>query len=400
MSLRQSLPCGFLNLLFVLYIRGMNASLPKSTAVVDGADPRQPIRVVSVPASHPYVQRMSAGNDVTVLPDPIRAGARTGQWWPPLALEAHWIREHADEADLLHIHFGTESFTVDRLRQAFDAARAVGWPVVFSLHDIDHPQLAEQGAYRAQLEFLVRQADAVVTLTPGAAAYASRNWNREAVVIRHPRILADGLRVRQSCQSSIRNVGIHLKDLRPNVDAVASVTTTIDAVRRMNRGGASVRMQVWMHRSVRDPRVAALVRAVVDDADFADLIEHERFTDRELAETLSSVDVCVLPYGHGTHSGWLELCWDLGVSVAAPDVGFYGEQHDDGSVRIFSRGSAESLASTLTLLLDSRNTVTARAGSLDRELLRDSRVALRRLSDAAATRSQTDLYRSLLGRGQ
>ena len=64
------------------------------------------------------------------------------------------------------------------------------------------------------------------------------------------------------------------------------------------------------------------------------LIEHERLDDRELANTLARLDVCVLPYGHGTHSGWLELCWDLGVGVVAPAVGFYAEQH--ASVRSFT----------------------------------------------------------------
>ena len=54
---------------------------------------------------------------------------------------------------------------------------------------------------------------------------------------------------------------------------------------------------------------------------------HERFDDAGLLAYLRGLDVSVLGYGHGTHSGWLELCHDLGTRVLAPHTGFYHEQH-------------------------------------------------------------------------
>jgi hypothetical protein len=53
---------------------------------------------------------------------------------------------------------------------------------------------------------------------------------------------------------------------------------------------------------------------------------HPYFTDDELWEYLSSVSVSVLPYRFGTHSGWLEACFDLGTAVVVPTCGFYREQ--------------------------------------------------------------------------
>ena len=47
---------------------------------------------------------------------------------------------------------------------------------------------------------------------------------------------------------------------------------------------------------------------------------------RELWEYLNAIDVSVLPYRFGTHSGWLEACFDLGTTVVAPSCGFYAEQ--------------------------------------------------------------------------
>ena len=53
---------------------------------------------------------------------------------------------------------------------------------------------------------------------------------------------------------------------------------------------------------------------------------HDYFSDDELWGYLQGLDVSVLPYQFGTHSGWLEACYDLGTWVAAPDCGFYAEQ--------------------------------------------------------------------------
>ena len=53
---------------------------------------------------------------------------------------------------------------------------------------------------------------------------------------------------------------------------------------------------------------------------------HDYFSDDELWDYLQSLDVSVLPYRFGTHSGWLEACHDLGTTVVAPDCGHYADQ--------------------------------------------------------------------------
>jgi len=57
---------------------------------------------------------------------------------------------------------------------------------------------------------------------------------------------------------------------------------------------------------------------------------HPYFSDDELWQYLSDLSVSVLPYRFGTHSGWLEACFDLGTAVIAPSCGFYGEQRRCG----------------------------------------------------------------------
>ena len=50
---------------------------------------------------------------------------------------------------------------------------------------------------------------------------------------------------------------------------------------------------------------------------------------------------CVLPYRFGTHSGWIELCRDLGVHVLAPDCGHYADQWSQ--VRTFGNNERAGL---------------------------------------------------------
>lgn len=361
---------------------------------VADSSPR-PIRVVSIPAAHPYVARVTASVEVEVLEDAPVPGAPAGVWWPPVALDPGWIRDHAADADVLHIHFGTESFPPGHVTACLEAAHEVGWPVVYTVHDLEHPQLEDQDAYDRQLDELVRGADALITLTSGAADGIRRRWGRDATVIAHPSLLSDGVTVPSVLPSSEMRVGVHLKDLRPNVDAVGSVTTLIDAVDRLRSGGLDVVAEVRMHHSVRDPRAREAVRGLVGTTDAALLIEHERLDDVGLAIALSRLDACLLPYRYGTHSGWLELCWDLGVPVVVPaGVGQYTEQHPDSSVGAYDLGDGGSLARTVGELFEARG--MTRAGSADRMALVAERRDRRLVDDASGAAAHAELYRRVM----
>ena len=222
------------------------------------------IRVASVPARHPYVRAATADAAIEVLPDPPVPGAPPEQWWPPVMLDASWIHGHADEADLLHVHFGTESYSVEHLRAALDAAHEVGWAVVVTVHDLDHPQLRddEQDRHVAQLGVLLSRADAVLTLTPGAADEIARRWGRDALVVPHPRILQQGWAARpfDRTEPRRRRVATYLQDLRPGVDARSAVRVLAAATRRRTRAGVDLDVEVHLRDRTRDDRVAAEVR--------------------------------------------------------------------------------------------------------------------------------------------
>lgn len=286
------------------------------------------IRVASVPAAHPYIRSIVDARCITVIPDPPVPGGAPGQWWPPVILTPDWISAHADEVDVIHVHFGIESFGSDELSAALAAARRRGCPVVFTVHDLDNPQLTDQTHYQELLEVLLPAADVLLTLTGGAAAEISRRWGRDATVLPHPTLLGAVPPVVARADTALR-IGIHLRDLRPSIAADEGVAAAGAAAALLAEAGADVRVEIVMNDRVRDEAMAARIEAAASTHPAVALHRRARLTDAEVAAWLGGLDLFVLPYHHGTHSGWVELCYDLGVRVAGTSVGHMSEQHPD-----------------------------------------------------------------------
>ncbi len=349
------------------------------------------IRVASIPSGHPYVQHVLLGDGVDRLPDPVPAGASDGRWWPPVMCDAAWVTANRDSFDVMHVHFGTESYPAEHLRSLVRALRATGRPLIYTLHDLENPQLNDQTRHLEHLDILVPAADGVVTLTAGAAAVIERRWGRAAEVVPHPHVLPFDADAPVGERSDAYVLGVHLRDIRPGIDAARAVATLLDAVDRLRAQGVDAAGRVHLNQLVRDEAAADEVTALVTAHPTAELRRTERLDDAALARSIADLDVAVLPYRRGTHSGWVELCWDLGVPVAGPRVGHAGEQHAEDFAG-FDAGDGEALASAVRRLLAR----AARPGSPARA----ARVAdrrRRRIAGAdALTAAHTALYQRVL----
>ena len=290
------------------------------------------ISVASVPSGHVYIRHtdVPAGGGVVRLPDPRPPSASTEQqWWPPVMLQPGWVDEHFDEFDIFHIHFGFDALTPGDLQAVVDALRRHGKPLVYTVHDLRNPHQPDRAAHDAALDVLIPAADALVTLTSGAAEEIERRWGRHALVIPHPHVVEPGdfnlLRPRHERP----RIGLHLKSLRANMNPlpVLRVLAEMTAARDMD-------LIVDVHTDVITPGMANHHPGVVEllrklEEEFGtDVHVHDYYTDEELWEYFRSLDLSVLPYRFGTHSGWLEACFDLGTRVLAPRIGYYHDQHD------------------------------------------------------------------------
>jgi glycosyltransferase involved in cell wall biosynthesis len=290
------------------------------------------IRVASVPESHVYVQHLTHPDvsGVVRLLDPVPADGRKvpGGWWPPLMFEPGWVDGHHGEFDVFHVHFGFDALTPDDMTQVLAALRRHGKPLVYTVHDLRNPHHSESAAHVGLLDLLIPAADAVVTLTPGAADEIRRRWDRDSYVLPHPHVVPRPWLEAPRHPHDGFLVGIHMKSLRASMDPIP----VIDALANQVTAWPEATLQVNVHDEIFDPdhywyapNTAKYVRDLVD-APQVDVRIHPYFSDDDLWKYLASLDVSVLPYRFGTHSGWLEACYDLGTGVVAPDCGFYAEQ--------------------------------------------------------------------------
>lgn len=302
------------------------------------------IRVASVPEGHVYVRHLSpAAREAGMAevrrlddPDPDEPGrSAVSQWWPPVMLDPAWIRAH-DDFDLMHVQFGFDALDPDRLREVVTALRETGRPLVYTAHDLRNPHHESRELHDAQLDVLVPAADAIVTLTAGAAAEIRRRWGRSALVLPHPHVVPFDTMRRHAAERAARpardvfRIGVHVKSLRASMDPLPVIAALEEILADLPHAV----LQVNGHRDVLEPdgaryepRLAQHLREAAD-AGRVDLRVHDFLDDEQLFAYLADLDVSVLPYRFGTHSGWLEACRDVGTAVIAPDCGYYCFQGD------------------------------------------------------------------------
>jgi glycosyltransferase involved in cell wall biosynthesis len=312
------------------------------------------VRIASVPANHVYVRHLSdpRGVDGVVrLTDPApSSGARVPWgWWPPAMLEPSWVRAHADDFDIFHIHFGFDQRTPVEMENLIAALRELDRPLVYTVHDLRNPHHDDPRPHERILDVLIPAADALITLTPGAADEITRRWGREPTVVPHPHVLDLEQLGRRRRSPDKFVIGVHLKSIRANMDPLPVLQTVAEVAERL----PDTQFRVDMHDEVEDPgnywyrpQIAEAVRDLAGRYE-VDLRIHPYFDDDALWDYLSGLDACVLPYRFGTHSGWLEACYDLGTTVIAPNCGYYHEQrpvfsfsHQDGKLNAKSLADA------------------------------------------------------------
>jgi hypothetical protein len=178
---------------------------------------------------------------------------------------------------------------------------------------------------------LIEAADALVTLTGCAAARIEERYGRPAEVIPHPHVVPlDLLAERYSSPRPAADpprVGLHLESMRANM-------VGLPLLRALTEGDGidPARLRVDIHREIWDSRAPAFrgdLRTTLEHLAGRGAVElhvHDYYSDVELYDYLAGLDVAILPYRFGTHSGWLEACRDLGTAVVAPSCGCYADQ--------------------------------------------------------------------------
>lgn len=327
-------------------------------ASVRGAHGAHDLHVASVPFSHVYVRHLApehGGGRVHRIPDsdpdePIRPNGE--KWWPSVMLHPAWVAQHT--FDVFHLQFGYEGRRPEDLLDVVRAVQDRGRPFVYTVHDLRNPHHRRRVPRDSQLDALIPAADAVLTLTPGAAAEIERRWNRQAIVVPHPHVVP--LRTIERIQRRPHHlqgggfrVGVHVASQQPGTTPLQLLPALVRAVHELP-GGV---LQVNGHRDLLefggaryDPELAGYLREAAR-AGRLELRVHDHLSDAQVWRYLDSLDAAVLPGRFGTHSGLLEACRDVGTTVVAPDCGYFAEQGPVLSYRHEDEVDEESLAAAL-----------------------------------------------------
>ena len=232
-----------------------------------------------------------------------------------------WLRAHLDAIDVVHVQGVHPQQDPRQIAESAAVVRRSGTPLVVTGYHLSDPSGGDPRRYAAQLEALVPQADAVVTLTESAASEMRARWGVDPLVLPHPHVV-DFVRMRQARarRSDRLRVGLHLAALQVPMDPVLMV----DALTRATRDLDGVQLAVHAHETVLDPGSSTYnadalreVDRLLRDAGGA-LRLHRPFTDAQLWDHLFGLDVSVVPGLHGSHSVWPEACADLGTRTLLP----------------------------------------------------------------------------------
>ncbi|WP_406273741.1 glycosyltransferase [Nocardia sp. NBC_00881] len=279
------------------------------------------VRVVHLPARTPYVRKIVSA-DIELL-----NGNRTRHGIVPAAVGAEWLLRHRplDWLDVVHLHhIEFEDLLV--LEDLLDACANESVKVVCTAHDLV-PMFTAAGDLRARLELVAQSGASWIGLTESSAAELRQLVPavERVRVIPHGYVVApDDLMGRVRQVSSEASGFLMYGALRPNRGHLTAVTNWSLAVPDPH-ARLSLLLRPFNPADFGRYNIDALLSVVrADDRISATMQSYP--SDATVVEAGLRSDALLLPYSRGTHSGQLELAFDLNMLAVCSSVGHLREQ--------------------------------------------------------------------------
>jgi glycosyltransferase involved in cell wall biosynthesis len=284
--------------------------------------------VAHLPARTPYARKL-AGGGLTIVNSTSTPQAPA----VPQDMSFRWLREQPsfDFFDVLHVH-SVELAADQDIEAVLDRCERDGKRVVCTIHDVTPMFSSDEAAYAEQLRMLADRKISLITLTEGAATAL-----RHALGPQHPVTVVPHGQVLPLDDPRWRTQRAHpdgdsptrfamYGGFRPNrymfpvvANLLFGTLSRPASVSILTRAVSPVELD-----TNRD--LGAVINAALARPERVDLRLSPFPHDDEIADFLLSADALVLPYRWGTHSGQLELAFDLGIVPVVADVGYLREQ--------------------------------------------------------------------------
>lgn len=285
---------------------------------------RDVLRIVHLPARTPYVRKLSASTFRIVNGSPLDSGEVV-----PSDVSAQWMLDRRPFTwfDVLHLHH-IEFEPAAELERLLDACRSEEKRVVFTAHDTS-PMFSAAEDLVHRLSLLAKAEVAWVFLTRGSIRSSAELLPvlPDHTVIPHGYVASpDSLRGHERRQSDSRRRYMLYGSVRPNRDHLSTVVNWSlglrgddERLRLMLRAFSPADFSAGGHKIMdllaaasADPRIEAVMRPYP--------------TDSEIVASGLESDALLMPYLWASHSGQLELAFDLNLLPVCSDVGFLRDQ--------------------------------------------------------------------------
>ncbi|MFH9654955.1 hypothetical protein ACH4MT_29095 [Streptomyces anulatus] len=283
------------------------------------------MRVVHLPARTPYAWKLQSGDFHILNETEIRGGETV-----PAAVGAQWLLERRplNWLDVLHLHH-IDLEDVATLERLLDACLEEGVNVVCTAHDT-RPMVGSADDFVDRLRTLHSAEVGWVCLTEGSVTKLTEliGERPEAAVIPHGYVAAPESLIDQEREPS-SSAGRYLmfgasRASRDQLSTMANWSLgttdphgTLQLLLRpfspadFTEGG---RAPLLLETARRDPRIRLTMRPYP--------------TDEEVAQAGLASDALLLPYLWGSHSGQLELAFDLNLLPVCSLTGHLPEQYE------------------------------------------------------------------------
>ncbi|WP_199800699.1 hypothetical protein [Streptomyces marianii] len=283
------------------------------------------LRVVHLPARTPYAWKLQ-GRDFHILNGTEIPSGDT----VPAAVNAAWLLDHGPLTwlDVLHLHH-IDFEDLAALERLLDACLSYGVNVVFTAHDT-RPMVGKADDFTARLQMLHSAEVRWVCLTEGSVTQLAEILGErpDAAVIPHgcvaaPETLADleresssqagrylmfgASRASRDQLSTMANWSLGITDPHSTLHVLLRAFSPADFA----DGG---RAPLLLETARLDPRIRLTMRPYP--------------TDEEVIRAGLASDALLLPYLWGSHSGQLELAFDLNMLPVCSLTGHLPEQYE------------------------------------------------------------------------
>lgn len=283
------------------------------------------LRIVHLPTRTPYVRKIMSA-DFSIL-----NGTNTEHGIVPDTVSAQWLlnRRPLDWIDVLHLHHIESDDSAALARLLFECEES-GVKIVYTAHDTT-PIYRTADEFQARMELICQSGAAWIGLT-SASAEALRDklpgLGQVALIphgsVIHPDDLIDRIRIGDNKPQRTPQYLLY-GAFRPNRDYLSTIAnwslTITDRAARLD-----VLLQALTPSDFERHNIPALLAIMKSDSRIK-VAMRANPSDDEVVNAGMKTDALLLPYLFGSHSGQLELAFDLNILPVCSSVGYLKDQY-------------------------------------------------------------------------